>query len=163
MSRTLVQAVFFDLGDTLVADRQWLPGAREAMDLLRQSGLRIGLLSNTGQLDRPALLGYLPAGFSFGLFDGPLVVLSSEVRLEKPAAEIFDLAVSRSGSAGQAVPLLQRKPRGGLRRPDRRPARPPAPTERRDGRLTNDIGRAAERSSDSPRLSDQGEHEHDNG
>jgi putative hydrolase of the HAD superfamily len=95
----IYDVVYFDLGDTLVQNNSptnWIPGARDAIDLLRQKGLRLGLISNTGNLTRQQLLGMLPSDFDLGQFDETLIILSSEVGVEKPALEIFRLAVTRS-------------------------------------------------------------------
>lgn len=92
-----VRAVFFDLGDTLVTKpRQWIPGAQGALSSLRFKKLRLGVISNTGESSRDALLGELPVDFSFVLFDPKLILLSSEVGIKKPNVKIFELAVERS-------------------------------------------------------------------
>ncbi len=105
METATIQVLFFDLGDTLVeADRsspgelrfRWLPGARETLVELAAAGLRLGLISNTGSFGRDDLLAMLPADFEWSLFDAPLVVLSSEVGLEKPDLRIFRLALQRA-------------------------------------------------------------------
>lgn len=89
--------VFFDIGDTLVSSKQWRPGARQALMALRAKGVRLGLISNTGQLDRDALASLLPDDFTFGVFEDGLVLLSSEIGIEKPNLSIFLLAVQHAG------------------------------------------------------------------
>ncbi len=91
------QAVFFDIGDTLVANRQWLPGARQLLADLRSQGMRLGLVSNTGELNRDELSQLLPEDFDFSWFQEAMVLLSSEVGVEKPALSIFMMAISHAG------------------------------------------------------------------
>lgn len=86
-------AVFFDLGDTLVSEGEWRPGAQTCVAKLRDNGVRLGVLSNTGSLSRDELKQYLPGGFDFGQFDSSLVLLSSEVGVEKPKPAIFLRAI----------------------------------------------------------------------
>src|SRR5262245_25399537 len=54
MQLPVVKVVFFDLGETLVrtTDRSWVPGALDALAVLRDAGLRLGVISNTGALSR---------------------------------------------------------------------------------------------------------------
>lgn len=104
MTRGVVRAVFFDLGGTLVSPNdRWAPGARRALAALRAAGVRLGILSNTGDLRREELLARLPADFDFAAFDAESIVLSSETdpRLEKPDERIFLLAVERSGQRAE--------------------------------------------------------------
>lgn len=89
-------AVFFDIGDTLVNERGWQDGACDCLNALSDGGLRLGIISNTGSLSRDELADRLPADFDFALFDDPLILLSSEVGLEKPDPEIFLKAVELS-------------------------------------------------------------------
>src|SRR5262245_8146820 len=65
-----VSVVFFDLGDTLVSSvtTQWLPGATDTLSKLKQKGIRLGIISNTGDLDRADLQPLLPSDFDFNLF-----------------------------------------------------------------------------------------------
>jgi FMN phosphatase YigB (HAD superfamily) len=100
-----IKAIFFDLGDTLVrnvsdppADPkfEWLPGVPDLLRSLRARDLEVGLLSNTGSLDRASLEGMLPADFDWDLFDSHLIVLSSEVGIKKPDPRIFRLASVRA-------------------------------------------------------------------
>jgi len=92
-----VSVVFFDLGDTLVrSPAAWVPGAKEALAALRAKGLRLGILSNTGQLAREQILEQLPADFTLAVFDPQLVLFSSEVGIEKPALSIFYLGLQRA-------------------------------------------------------------------
>jgi FMN phosphatase YigB (HAD superfamily) len=95
---TAVKLIFFDLGDTLVkVPRTWLPGAKALLNSLKAKGLRLGIISNTGELpDRQAILDLLPADFDINLFDASIILFSSEVDLEKPSKEIFAEAVRRA-------------------------------------------------------------------
>ena len=94
-----IEVIFFDIGDTLVKrgpDRSfvWIDGAQEAIAVLQQAGVRVGLMSNTGDLTREVLFEKLmPADFDPGRFEAPLILLSSEVGIEKPAAGIYRRAI----------------------------------------------------------------------
>ncbi len=90
--------VFFDIGNTLVGGSSWMPGAQACLDALRAQGVHLGLISNTGSLTRPELTASLPGDFSFADFEPSIVLLSSEVGIEKPNPEIFRRAVSLSAS-----------------------------------------------------------------
>ncbi|MDJ0950716.1 MAG: HAD-IA family hydrolase [Alphaproteobacteria bacterium] len=90
--------VFFDIGDTLVRSASWLEGAQACLDALRAQGARLGIISNTKSMNRSELKALLPGDFDFDDFDPALVVLSSEVGLEKPDPRIFLHAVRVSGS-----------------------------------------------------------------
>ena len=85
-----VSTVFFDLGDTLVlrSTREWVPGARALLTALGARGIRLGVLSDTGDLSRAQLAPLLPDSFTWGQFSDDLVLLSRETGLEKadPAA-----------------------------------------------------------------------------
>src|SRR5436190_23370908 len=96
-----IQVIFFDLGDTLVdaATRRFLPGAQVLLSRLSSKGVRLGIISNTGNLDRAQLTAQLPPGFDWARFEQTTVVLSSEVGVEKPDPAIFHLAVSMAGIA----------------------------------------------------------------
>ena len=98
-----IDVVFFDLGDTLVVSGhspRWVPGAEALLTTLRDAGLQLGVISNTGNLSRDQLAPLLPHGFDFAVFDADLVVLSSEIgNVEKPDPRIFDEAVQRAGVA----------------------------------------------------------------
>ena len=92
-----IQVVFFDIGDTLISRKAWLPGAKQMLADLRAKGIRIGLISNTGRMSRDELQGMLPEGFDFDEFEEGLVMLSSEVGIEKPRITIFSLAIHHAG------------------------------------------------------------------
>ena len=90
-------SVFFDIGDTLVTAGAWVEGAKATLRQLKSSGVRLGLISNTGDFSRDELQHLLPSDFSFGDFEDALIILSKEVDLEKPDLPIFLLAVQRAG------------------------------------------------------------------
>jgi len=91
-----IQAVFFDLGETLVTSpRKWLPGAKALLPSLKSKGFRLGIISNTtGLADRTAILNFLPIDFDLAAFEAALILFSSEVGIEKPDKEIFNKAVA---------------------------------------------------------------------
>jgi putative hydrolase of the HAD superfamily len=98
-----ITTVFFDLGDTLVvtADRSWVPGAKATLADLRGRGLRLGVISNTGDLTRPEVTPLLPADFDWAAFTPELVILSAEVGAEKPSPAIFRSSVKAAGVPAQ--------------------------------------------------------------
>jgi putative hydrolase of the HAD superfamily len=98
------RVIFFDLGDTLVVpdDRSWVPGARDTLANLHSRGVRLGVISNTGDWSRDQLAQHLPVDFDWSLFEPRLVILSSEVGVEKPSPQIFQLAVEAA-----AVPAAE--------------------------------------------------------
>lgn len=95
----MIEVVFFDVGDTLVSQGAWVPGAKTCVARVRDAGLRVGLVSNTGTLSRAEVGDLLPPDFDLGEFEDSLVSLSSELGVEKPSLRIFQQAVARSGVA----------------------------------------------------------------
>jgi putative hydrolase of the HAD superfamily len=93
-----IKVVFFDLGETLVTrPRRWLPDAQALLTSLRQSGFRLGIISNTtGLATRAEILDHLPADFDPGAFETRLTLFSSEVGKQKPQPAIFKEAVARA-------------------------------------------------------------------
>lgn len=103
---TRIRAAFFDLGNTLVvtADRSWVPGAKAALAELRARNVTLGVISNTANLNRDELTPFLPVDFDWAMFAPELVILSAAVGVEKPAPEIFRVAIDSSGvSAGECL------------------------------------------------------------
>lgn len=96
----LVKVVFFDLGETLVTqNRKWVTGAKALLEVLRNRNLRLGIISNTGNMTKNQLAAELPADFDFAVFEKELVILSAETGFKKPDPKIFQLAVNKSGAA----------------------------------------------------------------
>lgn len=95
-----LRTVFFNLGNALVvsANRSWVPGAKEALADLRTQGLRLRAISNTGDLSRDQLAQLLAPDFDWAAFESALVLLSSEMGIEKPAPELFRQAVAAGGA-----------------------------------------------------------------
>ncbi len=94
----MIRVIFFDLGDTLVTkNRQWIPNANATLAIFRQKGIRLGIISNTGDLPRPKILEMLPVDFDLQIFEPALIIFSSEVDVEKPDPQIFKLALSKAG------------------------------------------------------------------
>lgn len=93
-----MRMVFFDIGGTLVTSQgDWQQGAKTCLSQLRVSNVKLGLISNTGNLSRDELKARLPPDFDFSVFVPEAVLLSSEVGLEKPDLAIFLHAVRTSG------------------------------------------------------------------
>ena len=92
-----IKIVFFDIGNTLISKKQWLPGAQDFVRTLKEKKIRVGLISNTGNLDRDELRKLLPEDFNFAVFEDGLTLLSSEVGVKKPDLGIFSLAVQHAG------------------------------------------------------------------
>ena len=96
MSDKQIKVVFFDIGNTLVSSGGWLPEAAETLAILKSQGIRLGLLSNTGDLTREQLQTLLPDSFEFDVFEPGLVFLSSETGVEKPNLGAFLLAIQHA-------------------------------------------------------------------
>jgi len=93
-----IKVAFFDLGGTLVANnRDWILGAQGTLARLSEKQVRLGVISNTGDLSRPAILDLLPEDLDLGIFEEGLIIFSSEVHVAKPDPEIFRLAIRQAG------------------------------------------------------------------
>jgi FMN phosphatase YigB (HAD superfamily) len=103
MNNYFHRVIFFDLGLTLVGSdsKQWNPGAQTVLSQLRSADLRLGVISNTGNLTRADLEARLPPDFKWSTFISKLILLSSEVGIEKPDLRIFRLAVERAGISAE--------------------------------------------------------------
>lgn len=117
MSGSQIKFIFFDLGDTLVQRVsitpirfQWITGAAELVKRLRQAGIPLGLISNTGDLSRAQLTSMLPSDFDFDFFETDAVILSSEVGIEKPDLRIFRMAISQAQSNSSPANSFQLDP-----------------------------------------------------
>lgn len=95
--KTLLKVVFFDIGQTLVDNKKWIPGAKEVIADLRARKIPLGLITNTGDMKRADVLKLLPTDFDLKLFADKLILMSSEVGIEKPDPKIFKLAIKRAG------------------------------------------------------------------
>lgn len=63
-------AIFFDLGETLVMRRRELvPGAQGAVAELRRGRVRLGIISNTGDMTRRAVIKTPSPDFYLGAFE----------------------------------------------------------------------------------------------
>jgi FMN phosphatase YigB (HAD superfamily) len=94
--RLKYKVIFFDLGDTLIKNKHWLPGTWQLVQLLFKENVRLGVISNTGELTRKDLVTMLPDNFSWNYFEDELIILSGEVKVEKPSPEIFEQAIAKS-------------------------------------------------------------------
>jgi len=93
-----LKVIFFDLGETLVTkEKQLITGAKATLAALHQKGMRLGIISNTGNLKRAKVVKMLPADFDLGIFEEQLIIFSSEVGVEKPDLQIFRLALAKTG------------------------------------------------------------------
>ena len=102
--------IFFDIGDTLavvnpdVADRLDLlplPGAVEALRRLSEAGLRLGVISNTGDETSQTMRRALQGAGLYAFLEPRLLIYSSEVGLTKNSPEIFRLACARAESQAE--------------------------------------------------------------
>lgn len=78
---------------------EWVEGAKNTLEQLKEREVRLGLISNTGNLSRSQLLSLLPADFSLDTFEQHLIILSSEHEFEKPQLAAFAYAVDKAGIA----------------------------------------------------------------
>ena len=100
-----ISVIYFDLGNTLVkrvpdATRPtvWIEGTQEALAQLQASGVRLGILSNTGNFSWEQVRDeVLPEDFDPTIFQEDLIVVSSAVGAQKPDPEIFTYAIERAG------------------------------------------------------------------
>lgn len=110
MGKTTAQAVFFDIGDTLGSPMISPPPSRlEGLDIyphipnilqqLADNGLRIGIISNTGNETEDNLKTVLEEAGIYSFFEPNLLIYSSVVGISKPSPEIFQLAAVRAGHA----------------------------------------------------------------
>jgi bacterial leucyl aminopeptidase len=102
--------VFFDIGDTLGTANISHPDLRlEGIDLysyipsilqqLKDNGLKIGIISNTGKETIESMKLVLEAAQIYHFFEPDLLIYSSVVGVNKPSPEIFRLAAQRAGHA----------------------------------------------------------------
>lgn len=111
MNENLIAAVFFDLGDTLgtpvvspppvhLTEFEVFPFVPSLLQQLKLRGLRLGLISNTGQETGEAVDQILQVAGILEFFEPPLRIYSKDVGLTKADPEIFRLAAARAGFSG---------------------------------------------------------------
>lgn len=103
-----VSTVFFDLGATLVdavvrPDTSLkgfivLPGTYEALRALKKKKIRMGIISDNGSHPPAAVKKALAGAKLLPFFTKNLILLASEVRLDKTSPAIFRLALDRAGA-----------------------------------------------------------------
>ena len=110
-----VTTVYFDLGDTLgtpvlspppihLIGFEVFDVAMPVLGELRDSGLRLGVISNTGDDDGAAVDAVLGAAGIRDCFAAELRIYSRDVGLRKDSPAIFRLAAARAGvTAGECV------------------------------------------------------------
>src|SRR3954447_1868602 len=102
--------LFFDLGGTLVdpvagPDGSFsgftvLPDTASGLKRLADAKLRLGIISNTGNIDADLIRASLAENKLLDLFEPTLVLFSGEVHLDKSTPEIFRLATARDRALG---------------------------------------------------------------
>jgi leucyl aminopeptidase len=113
MEPVRITTVYFDLGDTLGAPVLSPPPihligfelfdvAMPVLDELRDLGLRLGVISNTGDDDGTAVDAVLGAAGIRDCFAPELRIYSRDVGLRKDSPAIFTLAAARAGVAAAA-------------------------------------------------------------
>jgi len=99
----MIEAVCFDLGDTLVAEETVIhnslgqaitanpvKGALDVLETVKRGGYKIALIANVDSIDARTIIE------TCGLEDYfDAIVISEEVGIEKPAREIFQIALDR--------------------------------------------------------------------
>jgi hypothetical protein len=108
MDEITTQVVFFDIGDTLGTPMISPPPSRlERLDIyphipnilqqLKDNGLKIGIISNTGNETEDDMKRVLEEARVYSFFEPNLLIYSSVVGISKPSPEIFRLAAERVG------------------------------------------------------------------
>ena len=113
-SHPQANTIFFDLGATLVdpvvtPDGEFsgfkvMPDTADGLKRLRDAQLRLGIISNTGNIDADRLRTALNDDKLLELFDPRLVLFSGEIGADKSTPEIFRLAAL--APARPATPLF---------------------------------------------------------
>ena len=112
-SHPQANTIFFDLGATLVdpvvtPDGEFsgfkvMPDTADGLKRLRDAQLRLGIISNTGNIDADRLRTALNDDKLLELFDPRLVLFSGEIGADKSTPEIFRLAAARARQTGDAT------------------------------------------------------------
>jgi FMN phosphatase YigB (HAD superfamily) len=108
-------AVFFDIGDTLAVPKASATGVLEGLEVFpfvteiltklhATTGpggavLKLGIISNTGDVDRDSMKAFLTTAGLLGFFEDKLLVFSHEEGVDKKTKEIFNRARTRAGVA----------------------------------------------------------------
>ena len=114
---TTIKSIFFDIGDTLGTAVLSPPPVRlirvdlfpYVMALLRSladRSLRLGIISNTGDMDGASVDAILNKAGIRDFFDPSLRLYSKDVGLKKDSPEIFRVAAQRAGLAGMPQACL---------------------------------------------------------
>jgi leucyl aminopeptidase len=101
-------AVFFDIGDTLGAVMEesspsrrlrliLFPEIREILETLQRKGYRIGIISNTQDMQASAVNAMLEEAGILPFFEPALCIYSSVVKKTKNSPAIFKLAARKAG------------------------------------------------------------------
>ena len=112
-----ISAIFFDLGDTLgtpilsvspirLVGFSVFPYGRTVLAKLRERGLRLGVISNTGEDDGATVNRVLEDANLLQPFDHDLLIYSRDVQMTKSSPGIFRLAAERAGQAVAAERCL---------------------------------------------------------
>jgi putative hydrolase of the HAD superfamily len=101
----MIESIFFDLGDTLVAEEttvydssgqavtaRVIEGAFEVLEAIRKEGYRIGMIANG---DSASIRSIIEATGLQGYFE--VIVISEEMGIEKPYQRIFEVALTKLG------------------------------------------------------------------
>jgi bacterial leucyl aminopeptidase len=110
MSNSNIASIFFDIGDTLATASfpagssnlvlTVLPGIVSVLNKLRDSSIRLGVISNTPENFTTARMGQsLKNAGLFDFFLPELLIYSSVVGLRKDSVMIFCFAADRAGFA----------------------------------------------------------------
>ena len=117
MSANQITTVFFDLGDTLgtavlspppihLVDFNVFPFSRAVLTGLRDDGLRLGVISNTGDDTGSSVNAVLRRAGLLDFFDPALLIYSRDVGVTKATPAIFQVAAARAGLADAAARCL---------------------------------------------------------
>ena len=105
---TTIKSIFFDIGDTLgtavlspppvrLVRLDLFPYVTALLRSLADRGLRLGLISNTGDMDGASVDAILNKAAIRDFFDPSLRLYSKDVGLKKDSPAIFRVAAQRAG------------------------------------------------------------------